>query len=275
MQHPPFSPADSNGINGDAVLNAIQPESDPSSPLGGTHHCIATAYAAVNAVFRHLRSECDLNGGSLTDSELETVRFDFIDKLKFAHGLFDGIHARCMRASHATAPMLLMKGQILSSLLLACSPRAAQYAFRDQISRFGVQWLNLFYGALSLSLAQRSEFDVESRLTEVYITTSCELGRDLSVGKLLRKRAVRKILRDALATFRSTDWSEEAVARLNGEIHHIIGETIGTATPLCGTTDHQMRDFVRLFLQELDGFLGGPADRTGSSTKNERKIAAG
>jgi hypothetical protein len=241
------------------VLNAIQPGRSRFHPMGGTHHCIATAYATVNAVFRHLRSECDLNGGSLTDSDLKTVQADFIDKFKFAFNLFDGIHTRCMEVSHATAPMLFMKGRILSSLLLACTQRAAEYAFRNQINQFGAQWLNLLYDALSLSIGQRSDFDVELRLTDVYIKTSCALGRDLSIEKLLLEQAVRSILRNGLTTFRSADWSEKAIGCLNGEINRFVGRnTTSSTTPACRIANGQMRDFIPLFLQELDQFLTNP-----------------
>jgi hypothetical protein len=269
---PRFRPV--RGIEDANASDTVQPESASARALGGTHHCIATAYATVNALFRHLRSECDLNGGSLTGSDLDSVRAEFIDKFKFALGLFDGIHARCMQASHASAPMLFMKGQILPSLLLACTHRAAERALHDQIGRFGPHWLNIFYGALSFSIGERCEFNIEVRLTGAYIKTICELGRDLSVERLLRKRSARDILREGLATFRSTDWSEQAVACLNDEINRFVGANLAGAAQ-CAIADSQMRDFIRLFLQDLDRSLTSRADRRGLAARGKREMAFG
>jgi hypothetical protein len=160
-----------------------------------------------------------------------------------------------MQASHATAPILFMKDRILSALLLTCTRRSAEYALYNQINRFGSQWLNKFYDGLSLAIEQRSDFDIESRLTGAYIETSCKLGRDLSVEKLMLERSVRNILNDGLAAFRSTRWSEDAVARLNGEINCFVSQSIAIAPPPSGKiTRGQMRDFIQLFLQELGRF---------------------
>jgi hypothetical protein len=120
-----------------------------AKPLGGPHHCIGTGHQIADKIFRYLQIKCASRGGTLTDSELAEVQMEFVNDFQFVFDQFEDIHARCMDASCATAPVIFARGRMLSWLLFSCSRRAAAHAFSSEVQDLRGNWLKTFYVALS------------------------------------------------------------------------------------------------------------------------------
>ncbi len=239
----------------ECASGSFGPELLNSRPLGGTHHCIATGHAIVNAVFRHLRTECASYGGHLTVSDLASLQAELIEDLVCVFSLFEGIHRRCMEASDAAAPMMFAKGRMLSSLLLACSHKAAARAFPDEIHEWGANWLHLFYDALSESALRHANLNAEARLTSAYVKASCKLGQRLSVRTLLLEPTVQNVLRECALAFEKPGRPDAELASLRDEINGYIDARSEDCPHSGGIGTNQIRKFLILFPHEVGSSL--------------------
>ena len=60
-----------------------------SNALPGPHHCIGTARAATEVVFRSLRAKCAAGGGTLSQHAIEELYANIIDSFSSGFDLFE------------------------------------------------------------------------------------------------------------------------------------------------------------------------------------------
>ena len=133
-----------------------------SDELPGPHHCIGTARAVTEIVFRSLRAQCTAGGGTLSLEEIDSFYSRIIDSFSSGFDLFELRHRRCMDASLSSAAMPFARGKILSTFLRACGEKSAQATFSVQVERMGVEWIDLLFGGLARYVREHVHADYEN-----------------------------------------------------------------------------------------------------------------
>ena len=227
-----------------------------SKPLGGCHHCIGTGRKIVDALFRYVQTKCALHGGTLTDSELADAQLEFVDDFQFMVDLFEGVHARCMNASSATAATPFAKGRMLSSLLFTCSRSAAAYAFPGEVQDLRGNWLHAFYATLADFVRQYISLNAEARLTHAYVAASLKHGQGLTINQFLQEQTVLNVLRECLRGFQTPGFSDAMIACLNEKLDDNISADAGSDLAYLHKNGiEQMREFLNRFPGEIAAAL--------------------
>ena len=99
-----------------------------SDELPGPHHCIGTARAVTELVFRGLRAECAASGGTMSLVEIENFYSRIIDSFSSGFDLFELRHSRCMDASLSRAAMPFARSTL--AVFSAATPSPMWLMFR-------------------------------------------------------------------------------------------------------------------------------------------------
>jgi len=161
-----------------------------------------------------------------------------------------------MSASGATAPIMFAKGQMLSSILFACSQQSAARAFLNEVQDWRGGWLNAFYAALSDFIRQFVSYDAEFRLTSAYMKASGKHGQKLTITKLLEERTVRNVLRECLSGFETPGVSDVLVACVSHKLDtNIDADGRNDSEHLTEFSAGQLHEFLRHFPDEIRNTL--------------------
>jgi hypothetical protein len=225
-----------------------------SDELPGPHHCIGTARAVTELVFRGLRAECAASGGTMSLVEIENFYSRIIDSFSSGFDLFELRHSRCMDASLSRAAMPFARSKILATLLRACGEKSADAAFSVQIGRLGVEWIDQLFGALAHYVRRHVAFDFEARLITAYVdTATMNKAMPLTIDELLRQTAVQNILLDCVTeAFDRHDAPELVTRAVCDSINEFMTEQRGIEGPhVCKVTESESSRFLTLLPRQL------------------------
>jgi hypothetical protein len=231
-----------------------------SALLRGPHHCAAVGTSTAELIFRHLQTRCEAAGGQLTAADLETARAQFFQGLPGAFPFFEQSNQRCMEASAGTAPAVFATENMLATLLLTCTQKAARTAFQMQVNRFGNTWVNQFFNGFSAYIRAHVCTDADARLRKVYATLSVAKGAKLSVADLMQDETVRKILRESLAPFLRPDAGDKLAIPASDQISQSIAVQRGIPKPdISKVTDQELRGFLTWLPSQVAVAMGAAA----------------
>ena len=223
-----------------------------SKLCAGPHHCIGTARAVCDLMFRSLRIHCTSNGGNLSLSDLERFYPHFIGNMSAGFDMFESGHQRCMDASASAAENPFARGVILATLLRACGERSAQRAFSIQIDHCGAEWTKQFFDDFARYIQAHMRTNVELRLIDAYVDVAATPKTEMSVSELLKHESIQGVLRDCLFRFEEPGW-RAAVSKQFCDFVNELGaraRNIGEAH-ISKITDEQVRSFLRLLSHEF------------------------
>lgn len=222
-----------------------------TEPIGGTHHCMATAQSVLEQAFRYLHASCMSHGGNLSEPDLVAAQEELTESYLSALDIFEGIHQRCMAASGIASPKVLELGKMLSALLLACGQRTASYCFSLQVNRMGTLWIEMFFDALSDFIQRKIKPDAEREVNRAYAESVRNLRQKLTIKTLLLENNVKGVLLDCISSFESPAMSIGLVSEMDDEINRFIGKSNSTVMPhVSRITVNQMQKFASLFPRE-------------------------
>jgi len=246
----------------------------PVPLLRGPHHCVASANAVTEMIFRYLQSRCAASG-SLTAADLDAARAHLAQSFPNAFSFFETVNQRCMEASAATAPTFFAKENILASLLFVCTHKAARSAFPNQITRFGPPWLNQFFGGFAEYIRQNVCQSADDRLMKVYAGAAGRHGAKLTVSDLFNDDGARRIMHECLAPFMLPDAPATLAAKLSDVASFHIAAARGIPKPdISKVTEQEVRNFLTWLPPQVNvSFSGGsetPAARPNGAASAAR-----
>ncbi len=223
-----------------------------SAELPGPHHCIGTARAVSEVVFRTLRTRCVAAGGSLSLQEIETIYSKIIESFSSGFDLFELRHHRCMDASLGTAAMPFARDKILATLLHACSDKAAHAAFSLQVDELGTGWINQFFDSLAHYIRQHIQADIDERLIQAYVDTAAIPGIKLTVDDLLKQKSIQSVLFDCVGLFDTSGAPHSIVKNVCDDVNEwVAGQRVVDGPNVCKITEEQTRRFLDLLPREF------------------------
>ena len=228
-----------------------------SDKLPGPHHCISTARAATDVVFRSLRTLCITSGGKLNLSlnDLDILRSQFVDSLSSGFDLFELKHLQCMDASTSLADMPFARDIILSTLLHTCGDRSAHAAFSLQVERLGTAWIKDLFDSLAQYVREHVDANIDGRLIKAYAETATTPQLNLTINELLKQKTVQEIMLECLTPF-ETGTPESITKDLCDWINKIIAGNRGVDGPhVCKITENQTRSFLTLMPRQLRAII--------------------
>ena len=219
----------------------------------GPHHCIGAARTATDVVFRDLHARCVAAGGNLSLAELESAQKHFLESFVSNFSVFETIHADCLQASGGTAAPIFSRDKILASLLLACTDKAARYAFSVQVAHFGQSWLEQFFDGFAQFIRTILP-SVEQRLVTAYVEAAGSMKSRLSIEAFLKQNDVQRVLRECLAVLES-DGAGMAV-----KVGIVVNNAIALRNSISGpdlrkVTDNEMKRFLATASWQIDSVL--------------------
>jgi len=215
-----------------------------TAALRGPHHCFGLATSVVETVFRYLNTRCEANG-SLSAADLEAARAHILGSFANGLGFFETTHQRCTEASCATAPTPFGRENLLASLLLASSHKAARPAFPNQVGRFGDAWLNQFYGGLAKYVRQNVCPNADDRVIKVFAEVAAKLGARLTINDLLKENAVRRVIYECVTPLIAADAPDDLPLKLSDVTSEYIATQRGIPKPdISKVTEQEIRNFL-------------------------------
>jgi hypothetical protein len=233
-----------------------------SDKLPGLHHCISTARAATEVVFRSLRAQCIASGGTLDLSlnELEAFHLKFIDSFSSGYDLFESRHHQCMNASTSLAAMPFAREIILATLLRACGDKSACAAFSLQVEKLGMAWINELFDSLAQYVCEHVNANIEARLIKAYAETSIIPKINLTISELLKQEAVQQIMLECVSAFEVAGAPESITKEICDWINKVVAGKRGVVRPhVCKITENQTRFFLTLLPRQVRATLNGIA----------------
>jgi hypothetical protein len=225
-----------------------------SNALPGPHHCIGTARAATEVVFRSLRAQCVAAGGTLSQHAIEELYANIIGSFSSGFDLFESIHHNCMAASLSIAEMPFARDRILATMLRACGEKSARHVFALQLEYLGPTWLGRFFDGFAQFV--RLEFcgNADIRLINAYVdAVAAASDRQLSIEQLLRRDAVQAVVRECILPFAPTAAPEQMAKPACDAINaYIAAKSLITEPHVSKITEDQACRFLCMLPHELD-----------------------
>jgi hypothetical protein len=227
--------------------------------LRGPHHGVGIAVSVAERIFHFMKTRAEAHGGSLSVSDIEGLRTQFLASLPKAAHFFEEVDRHYAEACGGTAAECFSHDNILVTLLAACVRKAALTAF-PQAEHVGGDWLNQFYGGVASYLRRRFCSDADDRLSKAYFETAARLGAKLQVADLLGDEGARKVLKECLAPLAARD----AVARMTEPLcaavntHIATKRGVATADP-AKITEAEVRKFLSFLPPQLAIVFGAQA----------------
>jgi len=230
-----------------------------SELLRGPHHCVGVAAAVTERIFHFLKARAQAQQGTLSESDLGTLRQQFLASLPKAANYFEGVDRQYSEAGKATASECVSRENILATLVFACSNKAARTAF-PQAERIGENWLNQLCGGVARYIRQHVCSDVNDRLSKLYFEVAVKLGAKLVVADLLSDEGVQRLLRECFAPLVARDAADRVAEPLCDAVNsHIAGKRgIAKADP-SKVTEAEMKKFLAFLPPQLAIAFGAPA----------------
>jgi hypothetical protein len=227
--------------------------------LRGPHHCVGIATSVTERIFHFLKTRAEAQGGTLSLADLGGLRQQFLASLPKAANYFEGVDRQYNEASAATAPECVSRENILTTLVYACSHKAARTAF-PQAEHIGANWLNQLCGGIARYIRQHVCTDVNDRLNKAYFEAAGRLGAKLSVSDLLADESVQRVLRECLTPLIAKDALDRVAEPLCDAVNmHIAGKRgIAKADP-SKVTEAEMRKFLTFLPPQLTLAFGAQA----------------
>jgi hypothetical protein len=191
--------------------------------LRGPHHGVGIAVSVAERIFHFLKTRAEAHGGSLSVSDIEGLRTQFLASLPKAAHFFEEVDRHYAEACGGTASECFSHDHLLVTLLAACVHRAAVTAF-PQVEHVGGEWLNQFYGGVASFLRRRFCADADERLSKAYFETAARLGAKLQIADLMADEATRRVLKECLAPLAARD----AAARITEPLCAAVNAHIAT-----------------------------------------------
>jgi hypothetical protein len=227
--------------------------------LRGPHHCVGIATSVTERIFLFLKTRAEAQGGTLSVADLGVFRQQFLASLPKAANYFEGVDRQYNEASAATAPDSFSRENILGTLVLVCSHKAARTAF-PQAEHIGANWLNQLCGGIAHYIRQHICTDANDRLTKAYFEAAGRLGAKLVVADLLGDEGVQRVLRECLAPLVAKDALDRVAEPLCDAVNsHIAGKRgISKADP-SKVTEAEMKKFLAFLPPQLTLAFGNQA----------------
>ena len=211
-------------------------------------------------------------GGSLSRGDLDRAEAQFFSGLLTAAGYFEKLDSQHMHAIGSTAPELLARKSILTTLLIACGHKSARAAF-PQVEDIGERWFRELFEGIADYVRQFTCPDANQRLIQAYFKLAMALGGSLRIADLLNDDATRQVLAECLAPL----IVEGADKKLAQPLSDMVTAHIATARGIAGAntvkiTAGEMRHFISLLRLELRIDLGLSAAADDEQQSNEHAI---
>ena len=222
-----------------------------SELIRGPHHCVGIATSVTERVFHFLKTRAETQGGALSKSDLTALHLHFLASLPKAASYFEGVDRQYNEAGAATAAEYVSRENILTTLVFACSHKAARTAF-PQAERIGANWLNQLCGGIAHYIRQHVCIEVDDRLTKAYFEAAVRLGAKLVVADLIGDEGAQRLLRECFAPFVAKDALDRMTEPLCDAINsHIAGKRgISKADP-SKVTEAEMKKFLAFLPPQL------------------------
>lgn len=167
-----------------------------SEALPGPHHCLGTARAAADIVYRSLHAQCVARGGVLSVEDLEHCYTEIIDSFSSGFDIFERRHLMCMHVSISMAEMPFTRERILTTVLRACGETAARQVFAPQVEELDEAWLRPFFDGFAHYIREHLCADADQRLIAAYVEAGLTHKGKIGLGELLNHKIVLNVLRD-------------------------------------------------------------------------------
>jgi hypothetical protein len=227
-----------------------------SDELPGPHHCIGTARAVTEIVFRRLRAQCAAGGGSLSPEELESCYSQIIDSFTSGFDLFELRHHQCMDASLGIAEMPFARDKILATFLRACGEKSARAVFSLQVEHLGMAWIGQLFDSLAHYVREHVHANIDGRLIDAYVETAKIPKIKLTIEELLKQEAVQHILLECVTAFETPGAPESIVKEISDWVNDSVAGLRGVAGPhVCKITEDETRRFLTLLPRQLRATL--------------------
>jgi hypothetical protein len=229
--------------------------------LPGPHHCIGTARAVTDVVFRSLRAKCTAAGGTLSMREVEDLYANIIGSFSSGYDMFETVHHNCMAASLGIAEMPFARDRILATLLRAGGEKSARHAFALQVEFLGPIWLGRFFDGFAQFVRQHHCNNADIRLINAYVDAAASTPNShLSIEQLLQQDAVHAVLHECVQPFAPTGAPNAMAKPVCDAINANTAAKSHIAEPhVSKITEDQARRFLRMLPRELQVALTPPA----------------
>jgi hypothetical protein len=241
----------------------------------GPHHCVGVATFAARRIFDLLKARSVAQGGSLSSGDLDRAEAQFFSGLLKAAGYFEKLDGLHMHGIGSTAPELLARKSILTTLLIACGHKSARAAF-PQVVDIGERWLRELFEGIANYVRQSTCPDADQRLIQAYFKLAMTLGGRLRIADLLNDDATRQVLAECLAPL-IVDGADNKLAQ---PLSDMVTAHIATVRGIAGAnvvkiTAGEMRQFLSFLRPELRIDLGLSATADDEQQSNQHAIGEG
>ena len=225
--------------------------------LPGLHHCIGTARAVTDIVFRSLRAECAASGGSLSLKEVEALHSRIVGSFSSGLDLFELGHHRCMGASLSLANMPFERDKILATLLRACGEKSACAAFSPSVERLGEDWINDLFDSLAQYVRERVRTNIDIRLVDAYVDTATIPLIKLTIDELLNQGSIQRALLECVTVFEAPGGPEALAKDVCDYVNKYIADRRGIGGPhVCKVTESETQRFLTLLPPQIRATIG-------------------
>ena len=222
-----------------------------SKALPGPHHCLSTARAAAEIVYRSLHAQCVARGGALSVEDLERCYAEIVESFSSGFDMFEQRHFQCMSASLSTADMPFARDRILATILRACAEPAARQAFPQQVEQWGELWLSPFFAGFAQYIRHLCA-DADARLIAAYIDAGLSRRGKISLAELLKHKIVQNVLRDCARPFAEQPVPQAMVRQVCDSLNSYSPLPDGAAEAQAGKlTDEQVQNFLGLLARQI------------------------
>lgn len=241
-----------------------------SDNLPGPHHCLATAHAVAEIVYRSLHARCVASGGQLSLSELDACYADIIDSFASGFDIFEARHLQCMKASLSTAEMPFASDRIVATVLRGCGEEAARRAFAPHGEPMDEAWLRAFFDGLAQFVCRHLCADTEPRLTAAYIDAGLKQKGEFTLEDLLAHEIAQHVLRDCADALAERPLPQALIGALRDSVNAATADRAATVA------DEQLADFLGLLSAQIAVLAPATAPRAAvlSLASHKKKATA-
>ncbi len=230
-----------------------------ANQLPGPHHCIGSARAATEIVFRVLRTQCEAAGGSLSLGELESLHSKIIDSFSSGFELFELKHLECMKASWGAINTPFARDKILATLLRACWEKFVRAAFSLQVGQLGAIWIGEFFDSLAEYMREHVHTNIDARLINAYANAAMIPNIKLTIDEFIKQETVQQVLFECVAALESPGGPEVKAHEVCNYVNASVARRRGvTGRHVCKTTEDETRRFLTMLPQLLLGAKAAP-----------------
>ena len=223
-----------------------------SDTLPGPHHCLGTARAAADIVYRSLHAQCIARGGMLSVEDLEHCYAEIIESFSSGFDIFERRHLSCMHASISMAEMPFSREHILATVLRACGEAAVRQVFAAQVDELDEAWLRPFFDGFAHYVRQHLCADADQRLTTAYVEAALTHKGKVGLGELLNHKIALNVLRDCGRPLAEQPVPSGLVDQICDSLNgHAARQAATAEMPLISVGAEQMTAFLTLLARQI------------------------